>query len=77
MKRERVLKVVLVIVGLLFCAGIYPLMLCAGDDAQRLRHSRHLLAACVPQPVSEPEPDRVHGMVELRPRSAYGGAGVP
>jgi len=27
MKRERVLEVVLVIVGLLFCAGIYPLVL--------------------------------------------------
>jgi peptidoglycan/LPS O-acetylase OafA/YrhL len=26
MKRERVLKVVLVIVGLLFCAGVYPLI---------------------------------------------------
>jgi hypothetical protein len=26
MKREHVLKVVLVIVGLLFCAGIYPLI---------------------------------------------------
>ncbi len=23
---------------------------CAGDDAQRVRHSRYLLAACVPQP---------------------------
>jgi hypothetical protein len=27
MKRERVLKVVLVIVGLLFCAGVYPLIM--------------------------------------------------
>ena len=26
MKRQRVLKVVLVIVGLLFCAGVYPLI---------------------------------------------------
>jgi hypothetical protein len=32
MKRERVLKVVLVIVGLLFCAGIYPLMLMVKQD---------------------------------------------
>ncbi len=31
-KRERVLKVVLVIVGLLFCAGIYPLMLMVKQD---------------------------------------------
>jgi hypothetical protein len=26
MKRERVLKIVLVVVGLLFCAGVYPLI---------------------------------------------------
>jgi hypothetical protein len=32
MKRERVLKVVLVIVGLLFCAGIYPLIQMAKQD---------------------------------------------
>jgi hypothetical protein len=32
MKRERVLKVVLVIVGLLFCAAVYPLMLMAKHD---------------------------------------------
>jgi drug/metabolite transporter superfamily protein YnfA len=32
MKRERVLKVVLVIVGLLFCVGIYPLMLMVKQD---------------------------------------------
>ena len=32
MSRERVLKVVLVSVGLLFCAAIYPLMLMAKQD---------------------------------------------
>ena len=32
MSRERVLKVVLVLVGLLFCAAIYPLMLMAKQD---------------------------------------------
>jgi tryptophan-rich sensory protein len=32
MKRERVLKVVLVIVGLLFCAAVYPLILMAKQD---------------------------------------------
>src|ERR1700758_8808 len=32
MNRERALKVVLVVVGLLFCAGIYPLMLMAKHD---------------------------------------------
>jgi tryptophan-rich sensory protein len=32
MKRERVLKVVLVIVGLLFCAAVYPLILMVKHD---------------------------------------------
>jgi drug/metabolite transporter superfamily protein YnfA len=32
MRRERVLKVLLVLLGLLFCAGIYPLILMAKQD---------------------------------------------
>jgi hypothetical protein len=32
MKRERVLKVVLVVLGLLFCAGVYPLVLMAKEE---------------------------------------------
>jgi len=32
MRRERALKFVLVLVGLLFCAAIYPLMLMAKQD---------------------------------------------
>jgi len=32
MRRERVLKVVLVVLGLLFCAGVYPLVLKAKEE---------------------------------------------
>jgi hypothetical protein len=32
MQRERVLKIVLVVMGLLFCAAIYPLILMAKQD---------------------------------------------
>lgn len=32
MNRERTLKIVLVVVGLLFCAGVYPLILMAKQD---------------------------------------------
>src|ERR1700674_1295602 len=32
MRRERALKIVLVVVGLLFCAAIYPLLLMAKQD---------------------------------------------
>jgi hypothetical protein len=82
MKRERALKIVLVVVGLLFCAGVYPLVLmakqdpAAGDDDESLRNARHLLAACFAQPLSAPQPDRFHGMVKLCSRRAFGGAGA-
>jgi hypothetical protein len=33
MKRERALKIVLVLVGLLFCAAVYPLVLMAKQDS--------------------------------------------
>jgi len=32
MKRERALRVVLVLLGLLFCAGVYPLVLMAKEE---------------------------------------------
>jgi hypothetical protein len=32
MRRERALKVVLVVVGLLFCAGVYPLIMMVKQD---------------------------------------------
>ena len=32
MRRDRVLKVVLVVLGLLFCAGVYPLVLKAKEE---------------------------------------------
>jgi hypothetical protein len=32
MKRERILKVVLVVVGLLFCAAVYPLLLMVKEE---------------------------------------------
>src|SRR5215470_16683269 len=32
MRRERALKVVLVVVGLLFCAAVYPLLLMVKED---------------------------------------------
>ena len=32
MRRERALKIVLVLLGLLFCAGVYPLVLMAKEE---------------------------------------------
>jgi len=78
MRREWALKIVLV-VGLISCGLTYPLVLfvearaCIGDDAEPLRHARHFPFAGSPTRIRESEPDRVHGTVELRPRSSYGG----
>ena len=33
MRRERILKVVLVVVGLLFCAAVYPLVMMVKQDS--------------------------------------------
>ena len=35
MKRERALKVVLVVLGLLFCAGVYPLTMFFSRDCKQ------------------------------------------
>jgi hypothetical protein len=54
MNRERALKVVLVVVGVIFCALAYPFddvceaRACVGDAVQCVRHPRHLPALCVP-----------------------------
>ena len=54
MWRERALKVVLVLVGLLFSAGVYPLILMVkqdprvGDDDEPIRHARRFSAAGSP-----------------------------
>jgi hypothetical protein len=51
MKRERALKIVLVIVGLLFIAGscsaddVFLARACGANDNEHLCHARNLLAA--------------------------------
>jgi hypothetical protein len=83
MHRERALKVVLVLLGLLFlrcrlsaCADgeARP---CSGDDDESLRDTRRLLAARFPQPLSASQPDRLHRVVELCTRDCHGGSGIP
>jgi hypothetical protein len=81
MRRERILKIVLMLVGLLFAAMIYPLMMFVRQEpALAMMLSVYVtvgifLLPASRNPISESEPDRVHGMVELRPCNAYGGAG--
>jgi hypothetical protein len=83
MRRERALKVVLVVVGLIFCGLVYPLtMFVRQEPALAMMLSVYvtlgifsLLAA------RDPSANRsliaFHGMVELCPRRAYGDAGIP
>ena len=55
MHREPALKVVPVVVGLVFVAGVYPLILMgearpgAGDDDEPLRHARYFLDKWQPE----------------------------
>jgi len=81
---KRALKVVLVLVGLLFTAMVYPLVLFVKQEpALAMQMSLYvtlgiflLLAARNPSANRSliAFTGRVHGMVELRPRSSYGGA---
>jgi hypothetical protein len=81
MNRERVLKVVLVLVGLLFSAGIYPLTMSLwrmnksdyGDDMMLSLY--FALGIFLLMAVRNPSANR--SLVELRPRSGYGRAGSP
>ena len=82
MRRERTLKIALVLVGLLFSAAVYPLMMMVKQDpALAMMMSLYatlgvflLLAARNPSEHSQPY--RFHGMVELCPRGTYGCAGI-
>lgn len=88
MHKERALKVVLVLVGLFFLAGIYPLTTTLrsawqanNEDSTPMMLSLYVawvfLAASSAQAISESQPDRLHCMVELCSRRCYGGDGSP
>jgi hypothetical protein len=73
MSRERALRIVLVSVGLIFVCGLSAdsdgeARPCAGDDDEPLRHSRRLLAAWFSPPLGAPQPNCLHGVVELGTR---------
>ena len=86
MNRERALKILLVLVGLLFSAVVYFLARFLwepnprgrfADDAQSLCRARDFSAAGSAQPIGQSEPDRFHRVVEFCSRRGYGGAGIP
>ena len=83
MPRERALKVVLVVVGLLFSAAVIPLvMMVKQDPALAMTMSLYatlgiFLLLASRNPLSAPQPDRLHGMVELRTCHCDECAGIP
>jgi len=81
MDRERILKIVLVIVGLLFVAAIsandaYSPGTCIGHDDEPLLHARNFPAAGLAESVSTSQPDRVHWLVEFGAWHGYGRTGI-
>jgi hypothetical protein len=82
MRQERALKVVLVVVGMIFCGLAYPsIMFVKQAPALAMQFSVYvtlgiflLLASRNP---SESEPDRVHGIVVFRSRCGHGGYDIP
>ena len=81
MIRERALKVVMALVGLLFVAGLYAIKT-TNEPADQMLGVVYatpgvFLLHGVAQHVREPEPDRVHGLVEHRSCRDYGLAGIP
>ena len=74
MRRERALKIVLMLVGLLFTAMVYPLVLFVKQEpALAMMMSLYVTLGIFfdngsPKPIRESEPDRLHGLVELCPR---------
>ena len=77
MKRERALKVVLVLVGVLFSAGVYPLIggllhPADSDTGDTMMMSLYFalgifLLIAVRKSISASQPDRLRGMVMLCP----------
>ena len=79
MTRERALQGLLVVVGSLFVAAIYPVTMILWQRDQTGYTDAMMLSLYVTlgihaEPIGASQPDCFHGMVELRPRSSYGGA---
>ncbi len=83
MRRERVLKIVLVVVGLVFSAAVYPLiMFLSRGPALAMMLSLYvtlgmLLLVAARDPSAQSQLDRFHSMVEFCSCHGHGGAGIP
>ena len=82
MNRVRALKVVLGLVGLIFLASGYPLVIFVRQDpALSMMFSLYVTLGNFPaaggsQPLGKSQFDSLHRMVELRSRGRHGRAGI-
>jgi len=81
MRRERALKVVLGLVGLLFSAGLYPVTDSLWHANQSMYTDDMMLSLYVALGIFllivTSQPDRLHRMVKFQSRRCYGGDGIP
>ena len=86
MRRERALKVVLVLVGLVFSAGVFPVTESLWHQNQSMYTFDMMLSLYIAlgiflliaarNPSAKSQPDRLHSMVVFRSRRCYGGDGI-
>src|SRR5580700_1705667 len=81
MRRERALKIVLVVVGLLFTAGVVPLTMLfsralGAHVNEHLCHTRNFLAAGGARPSGEPQSNRLRRMGKSCACWGNGSAGI-
>ena len=76
MKRERLLKVVLMMVGVLFCAGVYPLILMVKQDPTLAMISLYVtLGIFLLLAARNPSTNR--GLIAFTAWSSFAHAGIP
>jgi hypothetical protein len=83
MRRERALKVVLVLVGLVFSAGVFPVTESLWHQNQSMYTFDMMLSLYIAlgiflliaarNPSAKSQPDRLHSMVVFRSRGCYDG----
>ena len=83
MRRERALKAVLVVVGLLFVAGVYPLMMFVRQEPALAMMLSLYVTLGIFLLLATRDPSANRSLIAFTawssfcPRRAYGGAGIP
>ena len=76
MRRERALKIVLVVVGLLFCAGLYPLIVMAKQEPALAMMMSLYLTLGIFLLVASRDPSAHRSLIAFTAWSSFAHAGV-